>query len=139
MARSRETSAEKVRTDEFRADEGAAAAEFAAVMPAVVLLIVILAGAAAIGLAQLRAHEAARSAARELARGEPESAVIEEAHKHAGEHSRITIGSDGGYSTVTVTIALPEAIVVLDEVAAEATARTEGSRSGGGNGGGEGR
>lgn len=130
MACSRGTSA-----DEVRSDEGAAAAEFAAVMPAVVLLIVVLAGAAAIGLTQLRAHEAARSAARELARGEPESAVVEEAHKHAGKHSRIAIGSDGGYSTVTVSITLPAAIVILDEVAAKATARTEGSRPGSGDGG----
>lgn len=37
--------------------------------------------------------------------------------------------SEGGYSTVTVTIELPAAIIFLNEVEAAATARTEGDRS----------
>lgn len=45
-------------------DAGTATAEFAVVMPAIVLLIVVLAGAAAVGFSQLRAFDAARSAAR---------------------------------------------------------------------------
>lgn len=112
-------------------DAGTATAEFAVVLPALVLLVVVLAGAAAVGFSQLRAFDAARSAAREIARGEPRAAVVDEAKKHAGTSSRITVGSDGGYATVTVTIALPDAIFFLDEVSAEATARSEGGRGDG--------
>ncbi|RBP63388.1 hypothetical protein DFO66_11011 [Brevibacterium sanguinis] len=98
------------------------------VMPAVVFLLIVLTGAAAIGLTQLRAFDAARSAAREIARGEPPAAVVAEAKKHAGESSDVVISGEGGYSTVRVTIRLPSVIVVLDEVEAAAVARTEGGR-----------
>ncbi|HJF77352.1 MAG TPA: pilus assembly protein [Brevibacterium linens] len=109
---------------------GTATAEFAVVMPAVVLLIVLLTGAAAVGFSQLRAFDAARSAAREIARGEPQAAVVSEAKKHAGDSSTVCVRADGGYSVVTVTIELPAAIFFLDTVDANATARFEGDRSG---------
>lgn len=111
-------------------DAGTATAEFAVVMPAVVLLIVLLTGAAAVGFSQLRAFDAARSAAREIARGEPRAAVVSEAKKHAGESSSVRVRADGGYSVVTVTIELPAAIFFLDAIDAHATARFEGDRSG---------
>lgn len=111
-------------------DAGTATAEFAVVMPAVVLLIVLLAGAAAVGFSQLRAFDAARSAAREIARGEPQAAVVSEAKKHAGDSSSVRVRADGGYSVVTVTIELPAAIFFLDTVDADSTARFEGDRGG---------
>lgn len=112
-------------------DAGTATAEFAVVMPAIVLLVIMLTGAAAVGFSQLRAFDAARSAAREIARGEPQAAVIDEAKKHAGDASSVVVRSDGGYSQVTVTIRLPAVIVFVDEVEAAATARYEGDRGGG--------
>jgi Flp pilus assembly protein TadG len=113
-----------------RQDAGTATAEFAVVLPAIVLLVVVLAGAAAIGFSQLRAFDAARSAAREIARGEPQAAVVAEAKKHAGKASSVAVRADGGYSVVTVTIRLPDAIFFLDTVDADATARYEGDRGG---------
>lgn len=110
-------------------DVGAATAEFAVVMPAIVLLVIVLTGAAAVGLTQLRAFDAARSAAREIARGEAPAAVVTEAKKHAGDASDVLVRTAGGYSTVTITIQLPAAIIFIDEVEAAATARTEGNRS----------
>lgn len=115
------------REDDRRSDRGTATAEFAVVLPALVLLVVVLVGAAAVGTAQLRAYDAARSAAREIARGEPRALVVDEAKKRAGSSSSVRIGSVGGYATVTVTIGMPEAVFFLRQVEAEATARTEGS------------
>ncbi|MGO3023695.1 MAG: TadE family type IV pilus minor pilin [Brevibacterium sp.] len=126
MARGRS----RQRQRDWDRDSGTATAEFAVVMPAVVLLIVLLTGAAAVGFSQLRAFDAARSAAREIARGEPRAAVVSEAKKHAGESSSVGVRADGGYSVVTVTIDLPAAIFFLDAVDAHATARVEGDRSG---------
>jgi Flp pilus assembly protein TadG len=114
-----------------RRDAGTATAEFAVVMPAIVLLVVLLTGAAAVGFSQLRAFDAARSAAREIARGESQAAVVAEAKKHAGDASSVAVRADGGYSVVTVTIRLPAAIFFLDTVDAAATARYEGDRGGG--------
>ncbi|HJG80889.1 MAG TPA: pilus assembly protein [Brevibacterium senegalense] len=115
------------RTRPRRADEGAAAAEFAMVMPALVLIIGIVVGAGAIGATQLRAMDAARAAAREIARGEVQTEVIEEARKTAGEAARVTIEDDDGYAEVTVEVPLPDSLApILDSVTASATARREG-------------
>ncbi|WP_035282229.1 TadE family protein [Brevibacterium album] len=108
-------------------DEGAAAAEFAMVMPALVLVIGLVVGAGTVGSAQLRAQDAARGAAREAARGEPRSEVLSEARKRAGEGARVTIAEEGRYAEVTVEVPLPESLApVLESVRARATARREG-------------
>ncbi len=107
-------------------DEGAAAAEFAMVMPALVLILGIVVGAGAVGATQLRAMDAARGAAREVARGEPRQAVVEEARKRAGDSAQVLIADDGGYAEVTVEVPLPDLLApVGDSVAAHATARKE--------------
>ena len=87
-----------------RDDRGAATAEFAMLMPALVLLIALITGAGTIGLSQLRAHDAARAAAREAARGEPERTVRHEATEKAGDGSTVAVRHEGGYTTVEVTL-----------------------------------
>lgn len=110
------------------ADRGAAAAEFAAVLPAVVLVLALLAGAAAAGVGHLRALDAARGGAREIARGEDLAAVVEAAEKRAGDGAAVEVDESGGYATVTVTVPTPDLLApVLPEVSAEATARLERS------------
>lgn len=97
------------------------------VMPALLLIIGIVVGAGAVGATQLRAMDAARAAAREIARGEVSSEVIEEARKTAGPEARVTIADDDAYAEVTVEIPLPDAVApVLESVTATATARREG-------------
>ena len=51
-------------------DRGAVTAEFAVALPAVVLVLAACLGGLGLGLAQLRAHDAAADAARVLGRGE---------------------------------------------------------------------
>ncbi len=97
------------------------------VLPALVLLLALFAGAATVGMTQLRAYDAARAAAREAARGEPQHSVISEAEKRAGPGSKVTIRTDGGYTEVAVVISLPRPVsMVQKQVASSATARTEG-------------
>jgi Flp pilus assembly pilin Flp len=113
----------------FRNDRGAATAEFAMIMPALVLLIALIAGAGTIGLSQLRAHDAARAAAREAARGEPENDIRREARERAGSGAVVDIRHEGGYTAVEVSVPLPESLhPIRESVAATATARTEGIR-----------
>ncbi|WP_291797578.1 MULTISPECIES: TadE family type IV pilus minor pilin [Brevibacterium] len=108
-------------------DEGAAAAEFAMVMPALVLVIGLVVGAGAVGAVQLRAHDAARGAAREAARGEQSAQIVEEAEKRAGAGARVRVAQEGGYAEVTVEVPLPRALAPwLESVSAQATARREG-------------
>lgn len=109
-------------------DRGAATAEFAMVLPALVLLLALFAGAATVGMTQLRAYDAARAAAREAARGEPQHTVVAEAEKRAGAGSKATIRTEGGYTQVAVVIGLPQPVsMILKQVESSATARTEGS------------
>lgn len=97
------------------------------VMPALVLVIGLVAGAGAVGATQLRAMDAARAAAREVARGEAQTEVIAEARKVAGQTARVTIEDDDRYAEVTVEVPLPVALApVLESVSARATARREG-------------
>ena len=121
------TACEERRRSQLR-DEGAATAEFAMVLPALVLLLALFAGATTIGMTQLRAYDAARAAAREAARGEPQHSVVAEAEKRAGKGSDVTVTTDGGYTRVAVVIGLPRPIsLVQDRVESSATARTEGT------------
>lgn len=98
------------------------------VLPALVLLLALFAGAATVGMTQLRAYDAARAAAREAARGEPQHTVVAEAEKRAGAGSKVTIRTEGGYTEVAVVIGLPQPVsMILKRVESSATARTEGS------------
>lgn len=109
-------------------DEGAAAAEFAVVMPAIIFVLLVLLAAAAFGLTQVRATDAARAGAREAARGEPAADVRTHARTRAGENADVTIDQHGNTTTVTVEIGFspPLSLVLREPVRASATARTEG-------------
>ena len=98
------------------------------VLPALVLLLALFAGAATVGMTQLRAYDAARSAAREAARGENRTAVITEAKKRAGGTAAVDVSTDGGFTRVEVTIGMTGPVALIQErVVSAATARTEGS------------
>ena len=110
----------------LRGDRGAAAAEFAVVMPALVLVLSLVLTAAAIGLTQLRAADAARAGAREAARGEAVPAVVAAAKKRAGAGASARVVQDAGYARVDVRIALPPPLASLRRsVSASAEARLE--------------
>lgn len=114
------------RSPRFCADRGAATAEFAMVMPALILVIVVVLGAAAIGLGQLRAYEAARAGAREAARGEDTAQVEKSARHKAGKGSSVGVKQNGEYTVVQVSVPLPHSLhFVRKAVRAEAEARTE--------------
>ncbi|MCQ9368617.1 pilus assembly protein [Brevibacterium sp. 50QC2O2] len=126
------TGAERITADRAgsagaRSDRGAAAAEFAMIMPAIVLIILMVLGTATIGLTQLQAYEAARAGAREAARGEASSAVTKAAQAKAGSSAAVKITRDGEYTRVSVEIGLPKSLhFIKQRVDATAEARTEG-------------
>lgn len=109
-------------------DCGAVTAEFAMIMPAIVLVILMVIGVGTLGLAQLRSYEAARAGAREAARGEPTAEVRRTAESKAGPGSAVTIGKDGEYTVVTVTVPTPKTMrKLIPRVQAVQRARTESS------------
>ena len=80
-------------------------AEFAVGIPAVLLLLGAILTAAAAGIAQVRAEEAVRAAAREVARGESPAVVALTVQRMAGDGAKPVISS--GPESVTVTVRLP--------------------------------
>lgn len=96
------------RTSGFGAGRAAAArgsvtAELAVVLPAVTFLLGLLLLGAGAGVLQLRLEEAARSAARSLARGEDPVDARLAAANLAGARARVSVDLDGNYARVTVS------------------------------------
>ena len=84
------------------ASSGTATAETAIILPALTALLVVLLGVGAGGVNQLRANEAARAAAREIARGETSEAALETVHRIAGEEARLEVDHAGDWIGVSV-------------------------------------
>lgn len=88
-----------------RGQRGAVTAELAVAMPALALLLVALLTAASAGITSLRVQEAARSAAREVQRGQPEQAVSG-ARRIAGQDAEVQLLQEGGWIQAQVTAEL---------------------------------
>src|SRR5690625_2590931 len=84
-------------------DRGSATAETAIVLPVVVVMVlVVLLTGAGIG-SQVRLENAARAAAREMARGEEQSAAVATAQRVGGDGTSVHISGDGTWVQVEVT------------------------------------
>ncbi|MDP5227572.1 MULTISPECIES: TadE family type IV pilus minor pilin [Arthrobacter] len=87
---------------------GSVTAEFAVTLPALVLLLSLLMGAVAAGTQQLRLEEAARSAARAMARGETVEAARDGAARLAGGTVAVVVTPDGlGFVQAVVSAPAP--------------------------------
>lgn len=113
----------------LRADRGAATAETAIVMPVIALLVAVLLIAGLGVSAQVRLEHAARSAARELARGEDPAAASAVAERVGGEGTVVQISADGDWVLVTTarTLQAPGGVLAGAswEISADAAARRE--------------
>lgn len=117
------------RSSPLRDDRGSATAETAIVLPVVVaMVLVILIVGAGVG-SQVRLESAARGAAREMARGEPESVAVATAQRIAGDSVQVSVSSDGTWVQVQTSRALRAESGLLAgaqwELSADATARRE--------------
>ncbi|BCT77467.1 hypothetical protein SCMU_33090 [Sinomonas cyclohexanicum] len=109
---------------------GSVTAEFAVAVPAVILLLGILLSAGSAAMCQVRVEEAARSAARIIARGEGPEAVAQEVARVAGPGADHRVESSAGVITVRVTAAIPGPVAAAAGLAASARASLsiEGAR-----------
>lgn len=106
-------------------ERGAVTAEAAVVLPIMVVLTVGLAWLVALGVAQVRAQDAAREAARVVARGDSVAAGEDYATQVATHGSQVSVRRDGGSVRVTVRSPVrgPGGLFgFLPEVTLEATA-----------------
>ncbi|UKA53692.1 pilus assembly protein [Arthrobacter sp. FW305-BF8] len=110
---------------------GAVTAEFAVALPAVLLLLAMLLAGSAAGITQLRLEDAARAAARALARGEDPAAVDGIVRKLAGPSASAAVVPGGEWMSVTVSdrAAGPVGRMVPWTLTARAEARSEAASS----------
>jgi hypothetical protein len=107
--------------------DGTVTAELAVAFPAVTALLAVLLLAGGIGLDQLRIEEAARSASRAVARGDPEATAAGAARYIAGPAAAVSFGQDGNFVTVRVSAPVtgPLATMVSWQLSASSSARRE--------------
>lgn len=97
----------------FRDDRGMATAELAVVLPALVLVAALAVWTLTAAAAQLRCVDAARAAARELARGEPVEVVRELGTRRAPDGARVMVTAQGD-GLVSVEVRLRVAFPLSD-------------------------
>lgn len=88
--------------DHRRGERGAVTAETAVVLPILVIFTVGLVWLVSLGLAEVRSLDAAREAARVVARGDPVGSARALASRVAPDSSTTTVTHDGGSVVVTV-------------------------------------
>lgn len=83
------------------AEDGAATAELAVVLPILMAVTTGLVWLLSVGLAQVRTVDAAREVARSVARGDDASAAVKRGEQVAPEGVRFSIGTGNGVVTVS--------------------------------------
>lgn len=115
------------RRSQERTEEGSATAEFAVILPCIIVLLAVLLGSAACGAAFVRIEEAARVAARALARGDSSEQAVQLAQEIAGPEAQIQVrsrGGPGGETSVDVRAPAPGVIGQWSDWQITATATT---------------
>ncbi|HOA58042.1 MAG: hypothetical protein IPI13_09895 [Actinomycetales bacterium] len=103
-----------------------ATAEFAVALPAVVLVLVVALSAIGAGIDQIRCVDAARLAARALARGDSQGAAAALARGAAPSGASVTLSAGGDLATAMVSVSRRAPVVGFSwVVAASATAPRE--------------
>jgi hypothetical protein len=93
-----------------------ATAEFAVALPAVVLVLVVAMTAIGAGIDQIRCIDAARLAARALARGDSQGAAVGLARGAAPTGATVSLVTGGDLTTATVSVARRAPVVGISWV-----------------------
>jgi hypothetical protein len=114
-----------------KADAGYVTAETAMVLPVLALLLAVGLWAVAVAGAQVRCVDAARDAARAVARGESDATATTTAEAAAPGGAQIVVSRAGGLVTVTVSARVggglgPLSAITAPTVSATARAESEG-------------
>ncbi|MGH3449045.1 MAG: TadE family type IV pilus minor pilin [Nocardioidaceae bacterium] len=86
-----------------RADDGMVTAEAAVTLPVVAIFVLALVWLLSVGVAQVRTVDAARDAARAIARGDDPDAAVDAAERTAPDSAQVSFSEGNGTVTVTVS------------------------------------
>jgi Flp pilus assembly protein TadG len=104
--------------------QGSVTAEFAVILPVVVLVIAMLVNVIIVGMHQSSLHQAASSAARQLARGESSATINTAVTTMTSSHTQIASQVTDQWATVRLTSPVPGPLGLIPtiELTAEAKA-----------------
>ncbi|MGL4744807.1 MAG: TadE family type IV pilus minor pilin [Dermatophilaceae bacterium] len=111
-----------------RRERGMVTAELAVAVPTVVVVLAVCLAAVDLGVRQVRCVDAAGTAARQLARGDPEPAARQQALARVPDGAQVAVTRGGGEVTVVVEAPVPALLAPLGggvQARAGATARLE--------------
>lgn len=111
-----------------RSDQGSVTAEAAIVLPLVAAFALVLVWMISVGIAQVQVVDAARDAARALARGDDEAVARQVADRTAPDHATMSSSRTGDTVTVTVSSrrdAPSWLLVPLPDITLDATATVQ--------------
>lgn len=92
------------RATDLEAERGSVTAEYAVLLPVIILCIALVLGASAVGIERIRVEEAARVAARMVARGDDAGAVARAVAKVSGPGTDLTSNSTAEFVEVTLSV-----------------------------------
>lgn len=93
------------------AERGSVTAEYAVLLPVIVLCLALILGASSVGIERIRAEEAARVAARMIARGDDQDQAAAAAQKVFG--GSISISTDTAAEFVQVSVRADSMVPLL--------------------------
>lgn len=107
-----------------RCAQGSVTAEFAVILPVVVLVIAMVINVIAIGMHQSKLHQAASSAARQLARGESPDAIHTAVTTMTSTNTQVASSISGQWATIELSTPVPGPLSLIPtiELTAEAKA-----------------
>ena len=104
--------------------QGSVTAEFAVILPVVVLVIAMVINVVVMGMHQSKLHQAASSAARQLARGESPATVQTAVTEMTSTHTHVASSVSENWATIELTSPVPGPLGLIPtmELTAEAKA-----------------
>lgn len=102
---------------------GSVTAEFAVILPVVVLVIAMLINVIVVGMHQSNLHQAASSAARQLARGESTATINTAVATMTSANTKVSVAISDDWATVELTAPIPGPLGLIPTIELTADAK----------------
>lgn len=108
---------------EKHSTQGSVTAEFAVILPVIVLVIAMLINVIVVGMHQSNLHQAAASAARQLARGESSQTIHTSVATMTSTHTQVSSSTSDQWATVNLTSPVPGPLGLIPTIELTAQAK----------------
>lgn len=110
-------------TPKQHSTQGSVTAEFAVILPVIVLVIAMLLNLIVVGMHQSKLHQAASSAARQLARGEPAETIHTAVTTMTTTNTQVVSSVSEHWATIELTSPVPGPLGLIPSIELTAEAK----------------